>query len=81
MQTTDDESGEVGGMGIGKRNRSTRRKRASVPLCPPQIPHNMSRAGTRAAAVGGKAATNRLSYGTAQLSITLLVHSLSIIRR
>jgi hypothetical protein len=32
-----------------------------VPLCSPQIPHDRTRAGTRAAAVG----TNRLSYGTA----------------
>jgi hypothetical protein len=30
--------GEIGGM-IGKRNRSTRRKPAPVPLCPPQTPH------------------------------------------
>jgi hypothetical protein len=33
----DDE--EVGGMnGFGRGNRSTRRKCASTPLCPPQIP-------------------------------------------
>jgi hypothetical protein len=31
----DDECGVVGGMRIGKGNRSTRRKSAPVPLCPP----------------------------------------------
>jgi hypothetical protein len=35
----DCEDGEVGGMnGFGKLNRSTRRKPASMQLCPPQIP-------------------------------------------
>jgi hypothetical protein len=54
--------GEIGGM-IGKGNRSTRRKPAPVPLCPPQIPHACPDAnpGRRC----GKSATNRLSYGTA----------------
>jgi hypothetical protein len=37
---------------IGKGNRSTRRKLAPMPLCPPQIPHDMTRARTRAAALG-----------------------------
>jgi hypothetical protein len=41
--------GEIGGM-IGKGNRSTRRKSAPVPLCPPQTPH-AARTRTRAAAV------------------------------
>jgi hypothetical protein len=36
-QDDDDECGEVGGIRIG-RNRSTRRKPALVPLCPPQTP-------------------------------------------
>jgi hypothetical protein len=31
------DDGEFGGMMIGKRNRSTRRKPAPVPLCVPQI--------------------------------------------
>jgi hypothetical protein len=39
--------GAIGGMKIGKGNRSTRRKPATVPLCSPQI-----RSRTRAAAVG-----------------------------
>jgi hypothetical protein len=44
--------GEIGGM-IGKRNRSTRRKPAPVPLCPAQTPH-AARTRTRAAAVGSQ---------------------------
>jgi hypothetical protein len=34
----DYDDGEIGGM-IGRGNRSTRRKPATVPLCPPQTPH------------------------------------------
>jgi hypothetical protein len=30
----------TGGMKIRKGNRSTRRKPAQMPLCPPQIPHD-----------------------------------------
>jgi hypothetical protein len=30
--------GAIGGMKIGRGNRSTRRKPAPAPLCPPQIP-------------------------------------------
>jgi hypothetical protein len=33
--------GEIGGM-IGRGNRNTRRKLAPVPLCPPQIPHDLT---------------------------------------
>jgi hypothetical protein len=36
--------GAVGGMKIGRGNRSTRRKPASAPLRPPQIPHDHTRA-------------------------------------
>jgi hypothetical protein len=35
-----DDCGEIGGMKIGKGNRSTRRKPTPAPLCPPQIPHD-----------------------------------------
>jgi hypothetical protein len=35
----DYDDGEIGGMIIGKGNRSTQRKPAPVPLCPPQTPH------------------------------------------
>jgi hypothetical protein len=37
----DDE--EFGGMKIGRGNRSTRRKPAPVPLCPPQITLDQTR--------------------------------------
>jgi hypothetical protein len=43
----DDEFGAVGGMRIGRGNRSSRRKPTPMPLCPPQNPW----ARTRAAAV------------------------------
>jgi hypothetical protein len=60
----DYDDGEVGGMMIGRGNRSSRRKPAPLPLCPPQTPHTCPAAnpGLR----GGKPATNRLSYGTAK---------------
>jgi hypothetical protein len=54
--------GEIGGM-IDKGNRSTRRKLAPVPLCPPQTPHACPDANP--GRHGGKPATNRLSYDTA----------------
>jgi hypothetical protein len=40
-----DDCGAVGGM-IGRRDRSTLREPASVPLCPPQIPHDLTQAVT-----------------------------------
>jgi hypothetical protein len=46
----DYDDGEIGGM-IGKGNKSTRRKPAPVPLCPPQTPY-AARTRTSAAAVG-----------------------------
>jgi hypothetical protein len=46
----DYDNGKIGGM-FGRGNRSTRRKPAPVPLCPPQTPH-AARTRTRAAAVG-----------------------------
>jgi hypothetical protein len=45
----DYDDGEIGGM-ICRGNRSTRRKPAPVPVCPPQIPH-AAHTRTRAAAV------------------------------
>jgi hypothetical protein len=36
--SNDYDDGETGGMMIGRGNRSTRRKSAQVPLCPPQTP-------------------------------------------
>jgi hypothetical protein len=46
--------GEFGGMKIGRGNRSTGRKPAPAPLCPPQIPLDQTRYRTRAAAVGSQ---------------------------
>jgi hypothetical protein len=58
-QTMDDgDCGEIGGMKIGRGNRSTRRNPAPAPLCPPQIPHDQTRARTRAAAVGSQRLTS-----------------------
>jgi hypothetical protein len=51
----DYDDGEIGGM-IGGGNRSTLRKPAPVPLCPPQTPH-AARTRTRAAAVGSQRLT------------------------
>jgi hypothetical protein len=52
----DYDDGEIGGMMIGRGNRSTWRKPAPVPLCPPQTLHAL-RARTRAAAVGSQRLT------------------------
>jgi hypothetical protein len=62
--------GEFGGMKMDRGNRSTRRKPAPVPLCPPQIPldQTLVRAGSTPGRRGGKPATNRLSYGAALTS-------------
>jgi hypothetical protein len=46
----DGDCGAIGGMKIGRVNRSTRRKPAPVSLCPPQIPLDQTRARTRTAA-------------------------------
>jgi hypothetical protein len=46
-----DEYREFGGMRIGRGNQSTRRISAPVPLCPPEIPHDLTWVRTRAAAV------------------------------
>jgi hypothetical protein len=43
----------VGGMRIGRGNRSTPRKPAPVPLSPPQIPHDL---GSNSGRRGGKPA-------------------------
>jgi hypothetical protein len=51
----DDDCGAIGAMRIGKG--STLGKPAPVPICPPQIPHVLSRARTRAAALGSRRVT------------------------
>jgi hypothetical protein len=38
----DDECGAVGGMRIGRGNWSSQRKPVPIPLCPPQIPHDLT---------------------------------------
>jgi hypothetical protein len=53
----DGDCGAIGGMKIGKKNRSTRSSPAPAPLYPPQIPHDQNRARTRAAAVGSRLLT------------------------
>jgi hypothetical protein len=53
----DDECGAVGGMRIGRGNRSTWRKPSSMPLCPPQVPYDLTWALTRAAALGTRRLT------------------------
>jgi hypothetical protein len=65
----DYDNGEIGGMMIGKGNRSNRRKPAPVPFCPPQIPHALP--GRELGLPHGKPVTNRLSYGTAQFGSNL----------
>jgi hypothetical protein len=54
--------GVIGGMKIGRGNRSTQRKPTPAPLCPPQNPTWRTRSRTPDRS-GGKPATNRLSYG------------------
>jgi hypothetical protein len=53
----DDDCGAIGGMRIGRGNRGTWRKPDSVSLCPPQIPHDLTWARTRTAAVGSQRLT------------------------
>jgi hypothetical protein len=50
----DCEDGEFGGMKTGRGNRNTRRNPTPASLCPPQIPLDQTRAGTRATAVGSQ---------------------------
>jgi hypothetical protein len=53
----DYDDGEFSGMKIVRGNRSTVRKPAPAPLCPPQIPLDQTRARTRAAALGSQRLT------------------------
>jgi hypothetical protein len=63
----DYDNGEIGGM-IGRGNRSTRRKPAPVPLCPPLTQH-AARTRTRAAAVGNQRLTVELRHGLLETCI------------
>jgi hypothetical protein len=42
--TDDGDCGPIGGMKIVRGNRSTREKSATMPFCPPKIPHDLTRA-------------------------------------
>jgi hypothetical protein len=46
----EDDCGANDGMKVGRGNRSTQRKTSPVSVCPPQIPHDQTRARIRAAA-------------------------------
>jgi hypothetical protein len=52
-----DECGAVRGMRIGRGDQSTWREPAPVPLCPTQIPHDLTWDGTWAITVGGQRLT------------------------
>jgi hypothetical protein len=66
VQAPDDyDVGEIVEIIIDRGNRSTRRKVAPVPLCPPQTPHDLP--GSELGRHGGKPATYRLGYGTASI--------------
>jgi hypothetical protein len=54
----DCEDGVFGGIKIDRGNRSTGRKPAPAPLCPPQIPPDQTWARTQAAAVGSQRLTS-----------------------
>jgi hypothetical protein len=57
-----DKYGAFSGMIIGKENLRTFRKPAPVPLCRPQIRHDL---GSNPGRLGWKSATDRISYVTA----------------
>jgi hypothetical protein len=57
LRMIDDDCGAVGGMRIDRGNRSIGRKPIPVPLCPPQIPHDVTWARTPAATVGSRGLT------------------------
>jgi hypothetical protein len=65
----DDECVAVGGMS-GKRKPKYLEKTGPSATCPPEIPHDLNRARTRAADVR-KPMTNSLSYGTANFTFTI----------
>jgi hypothetical protein len=60
-------------MKTGRVNRSTQRKPAPVPLCPPQIPHDQIQAQTQAIAVGSQQIT---AWGMVQSIVSELWNTL-----
>jgi hypothetical protein len=67
----DGDCGAIGGMRIGGVNRSTQRKSAPMPLCPPQIAHDLTRTRARAVAVGSRRVT---TWATARIIGILVLH-------
>jgi hypothetical protein len=65
---------------IGRGNRSTRRKPAPVPLCPPQTPHSACTR-TGAAAVGSQRLTAELRHDPASYFRTGSLPPISMSRR
>jgi hypothetical protein len=55
----------IGGMRIGRGNGSALRKTSPVPLCPPQILHDVTW-DSNPSRLSGKQETDRLRYGTAE---------------
>jgi hypothetical protein len=53
----DNDHEAFGRIRISRKSRSTRRKVALVPLCPPQIPHDLTWDRTGAAEVGSRGLT------------------------
>jgi hypothetical protein len=66
----DDDCGVIGGIRIGRGNRSTLRKPVPAPLCPTKIPHDLS----QAAAMGSRRLT---AWAMAHLRKCLLSHGCS----
>jgi hypothetical protein len=76
----DGDCGVIGGMKIGRGNRSTRRKPTPAPLYPPQIPHDQTRDRTRVTAVGSQWLT---AWAMAQPSLKpeyLDAHAISLFK-
>jgi hypothetical protein len=71
-----DEYGTFGGTRIGKGNRNARRKLAPVPLCPPQIPHDLILGRTRIAAVGSQLIPPDLWHGQLTTNFVFFYYSL-----
>jgi hypothetical protein len=74
----DYDDGEFGGMKIGRVNRSTRKKPAPAPLCPPQIPLDQTRVLTRAAAVGISSNSSGTDCSTHAQSNSALTNGLTV---
>jgi hypothetical protein len=53
----DGDCGAIGGMKIGRGNRNSWKNLTPEQFCPPQTPHDQTRAPTRAAALGTKRLT------------------------